>query len=140
MIHSEQLRAFLAFGEAQNFTRAAERLHISQPALHVQIKKLGESLGVPLYARRGRRLELTVAGNTLLAFAREQQERTATLIADLKLERREDVVVLAAGEGTFLYLLGDALKSFQRVGRAQLRVLTRDREAAVAAVQLGEAH
>jgi len=140
MIHSEQLRAFLAFGETLNFTHAAERLHLSQPALHVQIRKLGESLSVPLYVRRGRRLELTLSGRKLLVFAREQQERTDSLIADLKLESRAENVVLAAGEGTFLYLLSDAMKAFQHRERAQLRVLTRDREGALSAVLFGEAH
>jgi LysR family transcriptional regulator, low CO2-responsive transcriptional regulator len=140
MIHSEQLRAFVAFGDAMNFTRAAERLHISQPALHVQIRKLGESLGVALYLRRGRKLELTEAGRKLLAFGRDQHERTETLVADLRLETRDDTVVLAAGEGTFLYLLADAMKAFQRLRPARLRVLTRDRDGALSAVQLGDAH
>lgn len=61
-------------------------------------------------------------------------------MADLKLESRDDTVVLAAGEGTFLYLLGDALRAFQRLKDAKLRILTRDRDAAISAVLLGEAH
>ena len=105
MVNSEWLRAFVAFAEAMNFTHAAERLHISQPALHVQIRKLSESLGVALYARRGRSLELTAAGKKLLAFGREQQEQAATLIADLKLETLDDTVVLAAGEGALSTLM-----------------------------------
>ncbi len=140
MIDSEWLRAFVTFAETMNFTRAAERLHISQPALHVQIRKLGESLGAPLYLRRGRVLELTSQGRKLLAFGREQQERTQQFLADLRPGTAEPTVVLAAGEGTFLNLLSDALRAFQRVKQGNLRVLTRDREQAIAAVQLGEAH
>ena len=140
MIDSEWLRAFVAFAETMNFTRAAERLHISQPALHVQIRKLGESLGAPLYVRRGRVLELTVQGRKLLAFGREQQERTQHFLEELRPGSGEPVVVLAAGEGTFLNLLSDALKAFQRTKQGKLRVLTRDRDQAIAAVQLGEAH
>jgi DNA-binding transcriptional LysR family regulator len=140
MIHSEQLRAFVAFGETLSFTRAAERLHISQPALHVQIRKLSEALRAVLYVRRGRGLELTAAGKQLLAFGRDQAERTSELLADLELQANGTTAVLAAGEGTFLYLLADALRAFQREPKRMLRVLTRDRDAAVAAVQLGEAH
>jgi DNA-binding transcriptional LysR family regulator len=48
------LEAFVVFAEKMNFTRAAEELGISQPALHVKVRKLGESLGVSLYRREGR--------------------------------------------------------------------------------------
>jgi LysR family transcriptional regulator, low CO2-responsive transcriptional regulator len=140
MLDSDWLRGFVAFAETLSFTRAAERLHLSQPALHVQVRKLTESLGVPLYVRRGRTLELTAAGKKLLAFGRDQAERTDAMIADLTLQRHDDTVVLAAGEGTFLNLLTEGLRSFLRLKLAKLRVLTRDRDGAVTAVQLGEAH
>ncbi|MGC4090240.1 MAG: LysR family transcriptional regulator [Polyangiaceae bacterium] len=140
MVNSEWLQSFVAFAEGMNFTRAAERRHVSQPALHVQIKKLSEALGVTLYVRRGRSLELTVEGRQLLAFGREQQERTGQLLASLREKEAEDRVVLAAGEGTFLHLLPRALRAFQREEKARLSVLTRDREQAVAAVLSGEAH
>jgi DNA-binding transcriptional LysR family regulator len=68
MINSEWVRAFVTFAETLNFTHAATRLHISQPALHVQIRKLGESLQTPLYVRHGRSLTLTDEGRKVLAF------------------------------------------------------------------------
>jgi DNA-binding transcriptional LysR family regulator len=140
MIDSERLRAFVAFAERLNFTRAAEDLHLSQPALHVQIRKLSESLNVQLYVRRGRGVELTREGRKLLAFGREQAERQAAFIESLKLGDGHENVVLAAGEGTLLYLLKDAIRRYQRAAKAPLKVLTRDREQALAAVELGEAH
>jgi DNA-binding transcriptional LysR family regulator len=140
MIDSEHLRSFVAFAETASFTRAAERLHLSQPALFVQIRKLAESLGTPLYTRRGRALELTAQGKTLLAYGREHSEREQLLLQQLKPGAHDESVVLAAGEGTFLNLLSPALKLFQRSQRARLRVLTRDRDQALSAVQLGEAH
>ena len=140
MIQFEWLRAFAKFAETMNFTRAAEALHISQPALHVQIRKLSETLGVRLYLRRGRILELTAHGRRVLAFAREQQERVEQFVAELDPNGRDESVVLAAGEGTLLNLLSDALRAFQHAKHLKLRVLTRDREQAIAAVQLGEAH
>ncbi len=140
MISSEWLRAFVTFAESMNFTHAAARLHLSQPALHVQIRKLGDSLQATLYVRQGRALLLTEEGRKVLAFGREQLERTGRFVEEFQGIQRAPTVVLAAGEGTFLNLLGPALHAFQRGKHAQLRVLTRDREDAVAAVQLGEAH
>lgn len=140
MIDSEWLRSFVVFGETLSFTHAARRLHISQPALHVQIRKLGESLATPLYGRRGRALELTAQGRKLLAYGREQQERENLLLDELRPGSGDGSVVLAAGEGTIMNLLSPALHAFQRSKAAKLRVLTRDRDQALAAVQLGEAH
>jgi len=140
MVNSEWVRAFVTFAETLNFTHAAARLHISQPALHVQIRKLGESLQAPLYVRRGRSLALTDEGRKVLAFGREQEERTARLVDEVKGTPRDTSVVLAAGEGTFLYLLSEPLRAFQRTKNVRLRVLTLDRERALSSVQLGEAH
>src|SRR6478609_9546032 len=140
MVKAEWVRAFVSFAETLNFTHAAARLHISQPALHVQIRKLGESLQAPLYVRHGRSLTLTAEGRKVLAFGREQEERTAQLIDDVKGTARDTGVVLAAGAGTFMHLLSEPLRSFQRGKHSKLRVLTRDREQALSAVQLGEAH
>ncbi|MBU6951758.1 LysR family transcriptional regulator [Hahella sp. HN01] len=50
---SDWIESFLVFSECMNFTHAAERLHISQPALHVKIKKLSEQLQTPLYRKSG---------------------------------------------------------------------------------------
>lgn len=140
MVNSEWVRAFVTFAETLNFTHAAARLHISQPALHVQIRKLGESLQAPLYVRNGKTLKLTNEGQKVLAFGREQEERVARLLDDVSGRAREASVTLAAGEGTFLHLLSDALRAFKRTKLATLRVLTLDRERALSAVQLGEAH
>jgi LysR family transcriptional regulator, low CO2-responsive transcriptional regulator len=139
-MNTEWLSSFVAFAECLSFTQAARTLHISQPALHVQVQKLADSLGVRLYARRGRTLELTQEGQRLLAFGREQRERIDDFVRDLTQGTGSSCAVLAAGEGTFLYLLPEAIRTFQRSQGVTLRVLTRDRERAVEAVRLGEAH
>ena len=65
-----QLRYFVAVAEELNFSRAAGRMYLSQPALSQQVHKLEQELGVWLFDRTRNRIELTEAGETLLEGAR----------------------------------------------------------------------
>jgi LysR family transcriptional regulator, hydrogen peroxide-inducible genes activator len=65
-----QLRYFVAVAETENFTRAAERSHVSQPSLSQQILKLESEVGHKLFHRLGRRAVLTEAGTAFLERAR----------------------------------------------------------------------
>ena len=72
------LTYFVTVAQEQNFTKAAAKLNLSQPPLSNQIKALEESLGVKLFIRGKRRLQLTEAGNLLLRRARQILELCAS--------------------------------------------------------------
>src|SRR5262245_53887877 len=69
-VEVRHLRAFVAVAEELNFSRAAERLYLSQPALSRQIRMLERLVGCELLRRSTHRVELTVAGEALLDRAR----------------------------------------------------------------------
>src|SRR5689334_4927530 len=71
MFQLRQLRTFVAAAETLSFTRAAERVHLTQPSVTEQIRALEDAVGRPLFARQGNTLALTDAGSKLLARARE---------------------------------------------------------------------
>lgn len=66
----KQLRAFLTVAETGNVTRAAEVLHLVQPAVSRQIRLLEEDIGTPLFDRERHGMVMTEAGQTLLGYAR----------------------------------------------------------------------
>jgi DNA-binding transcriptional LysR family regulator len=69
-VELKHLRSFVAVAQERNFTRAAERLHLAQPALSVHIRQLEERMGVQLVERTTRRVALTPAGEALLERSR----------------------------------------------------------------------
>jgi DNA-binding transcriptional LysR family regulator len=73
----EQLKIFLAVAEHLHFTRAAEAIYITQPAVSAAIQNLEESYGVKLFHRIGRRIEITEAGNLLQVEAQKILDQVA---------------------------------------------------------------
>ncbi|XZQ29951.1 LysR family transcriptional regulator [Rhodobacter capsulatus] len=86
-----QLQVFAAVARHKSYTRAAEELHLTQPAVFTQVKQLEDALGAVLLDRIGKRLFLTEAGQAVLATARETLEgieRLEMQLADLQGLRR----------------------------------------------------
>ena len=107
-----QLRVFEAVARHRNFSRAAEELHLSQPAVSTQIKELASHVGLPLFERLGRNTYLTPAGEELLHCSRSIMQRireTADAVAQLKgvTGGRLNVAVISAGDYFFPRVLAE---------------------------------
>lgn len=108
----DQLRYFLGVAERGNFTRAAEDLQISQPALSRSIQKLEEELGQPVFERKTRSIALTEAGTLLQSRA----QQILSLIEDTQSEITDDGesgrVRIGAIPTVAPYFLPEILKQF----------------------------
>jgi DNA-binding transcriptional LysR family regulator len=101
-----QLEVFLAIAHAQSFSRAAERIHLSQPTLSEHMKELEEELGVPLFVRHSRSVSLTEAGRVFEDYATRVVATLAAgrhAIAELDgLKRGSLVVGASTTPGTYV--------------------------------------
>jgi DNA-binding transcriptional LysR family regulator len=83
MMENFKLRVFRVVADTLNFRRAADELHLTQPAITAQIKSLEEGLGIALFDRIGRDISLTPAGTTLLQYVRQIESITNEATAAL---------------------------------------------------------
>jgi DNA-binding transcriptional LysR family regulator len=134
LLEPDALRSFAAFAEHRNFTTAALALNISQPSLHVKIRKLAAALGTDLYERSGRSLVLTPAGERLATFALDARLRVDDFL--VAAEESTPSLTIAAGRGTFRWVIPDVVRAVSRRGR-KIQVITAGRDAAVAALGSG---
>jgi len=135
------LESFVAVADESSFSRAAERLFVTQPAISKRIAGLEEDLGVALFDRLGRRLTLTEAGSTLLVSARR-------ILSDLNTSREAvrslgDHVAgrlqLATSHHVGIHRLPPVLKAYtQRYPDVELDLLFLDSELATDRVLSGE--
>ena len=79
----QQVRYFVALAETLNFTRAAERCNVTQPALTRAIQQLEHELGGPLFNRERANSHLTELGRLMLPFLRQIWTQTAAAKEDL---------------------------------------------------------
>jgi len=137
----QQLEYFLAAASHRSFSAAAEALHMAQPSLSEQIRRLEAELGSPLFIRGRRGLELTEAGRLLQPHA----ERTLAAAQDAGDSVRE-VRELAAGTATFgtfgnapYYLLSDLVQDFRaRYPHVRIRLIGQNSSEVADAVRDGQ--
>ena len=83
MIENFKLHVFRLVADTLSFSKAAEKLHLSQPAVTSQVRTLEEGLGIALFDRIGRNAKLTPAGTTLLRYVRQIETLTNEAVAAL---------------------------------------------------------
>jgi DNA-binding transcriptional LysR family regulator len=111
-----QLEHFLAVVEERTFTRAAERMCRTQPAISQSIKKLEEEVGTQLFARDLHDVSLTEAGKDLVGYARKMvatRDEAMRHLGGLK-TLRNGALNIAAHESAAVYLLPAPLRSYLR--------------------------
>jgi DNA-binding transcriptional LysR family regulator len=115
-LSSRDLRAFLALLEEGNFTRAAQRVHLSQPAFSALIQSLEDSFGARLFDRTTRRVALTPEGRLLEESARRLLADFDAMVADFQdhAQHRKGRVSIAALPSLAAHWLPDVLAEFHR--------------------------
>jgi DNA-binding transcriptional LysR family regulator len=136
-----ELRTFLAVAEEKSFSAAAQRLHITQPAISKRIQSLENHLGANLFDRIGKRVYLTEAGNLLI----ERAETMLRLAKDTEKEifNLNDTISgrlnLATSHHIGLHRLAPVLKGFsKRYPDVQLDIQFEDSEVAYQMVRSGQ--
>lgn len=115
-----QLRYFLAVAEELHFTRAAEFLHVAQPAVSHQIRLLEEEIGAKLLHRTNRRVQLTPAGSIFRDRALIALEQAARAASDAGMIGRGDAGSVSVGVGSSAVwtILPGLLRRFRRIAPA----------------------
>jgi DNA-binding transcriptional LysR family regulator len=110
------LRYFVAVGEALSFTRAGEKLHLTQPSLTRQVKDLEDELGVRLLERTKQRVSLTAEGRFFLTDAKRVIALTTEIVKSVQRLSRQETPPLNLGYVADLFydLLPATLASFRR--------------------------
>jgi LysR family transcriptional regulator, low CO2-responsive transcriptional regulator len=109
-----QLEHFLAVAEEGNFTRAAERVCRTQPAVSLSVKKLEDVVGARLFTRDAHEVSLTEAGRTLAEYARRMVRMRDEVMRRLAEQRSLDSgnLAVAAHESAAVYLLPGPVRRY----------------------------
>ncbi len=115
-----QLDVFRAVAQNLSFTRAAEQLHLSQPAVSIQVKQLEKTIGLPLFEQFGKSVYLTSAGRELLGYASaviELLEDASVAMDEIKgIQRGKLDISVATTAGSFTTrLLAEFSKRFPAI-------------------------
>jgi LysR family transcriptional regulator, low CO2-responsive transcriptional regulator len=125
-----QLEILLAVHEYGSITAASEVLHLTQPTVSMQLKKMAEAMGMPLYDQVGRKLQFTDAGRAVIASAREIMENLEALemkLADLRGLKAGTLrlAVVTTAKYFIPHLLGDFCQRYPAV-EIELKVANRE--------------
>jgi len=115
-----QLQILVTVAHAGGYTRAAESLHLTQPTVYMQVKKLSDAIGLPLFERLGKQLHLTLAGRKVVAAAEDILDRLVLLrddIIELKGEVKGELRIAAVTTAKYFmpHLLGSFLQTYTEV-------------------------
>ena len=136
------LRAFIAVAELASFRAAAETIHLSQPALSRRIDKLEEALGVRLFDRDTRNVELTAVGRDFARKARALLDDLDSILLGVRdvAANRWGQVTLASIPSTVHYFLPAVLRRYhERFPRIRVRIIDDSANEVLSAVVHGEA-
>jgi len=136
------LRAFIAVAELASFRAAAETIHLSQPALSRRIEKLEDALGVRLFDRDTRNVELTAVGRDFARKARTLLDDLEDILLGVRdvAANRWGQVTLACIPSTAHYFLPSVLRQYhRRFPRIRVRVIDESANEVLSAVAHGEA-
>lgn len=116
MIQNFRIQVFRSVARHLNFSRAAEELLLTQPAVTQQIKALEDELGVPLFDRGGGHISLTPGGSALLPYADRMKELSDEAVAAVAAAYGQQAGGLALGASQTIgqYLLANLLATFLR--------------------------
>ncbi|MGM1048708.1 LysR family transcriptional regulator [Paenibacillus uliginis] len=123
----EELDVFAIVVEQSSINKASKLLNLSQPALSRKISKLEDELGVQLFNRRGKRLELTSIGQLAYTYALEQRQQQLKFMQTLAHYRVEDQITISLGASltTLQTTLPPLVNAFmERHPTAEIKLIT----------------
>jgi len=126
VLENFRIRVFRAVAHHLNFSRAAEELLLTQPAVTQQVKALEDELGVPLFDRSGGRITLTAGGKVLLPLADQMKEISDQAFAAVAETSGEQAGELAVGASQTIaqYLLPNFIAGFIKA-HPRIRIVAR---------------
>ncbi len=114
MLDTDQLRSFLAIVDSGSFTKAAERVHKTQSAVSMHVRRLEEKLGCALFVKQGRGARLTAEGESLIDFARRIIQVEAGAVAALSRKGLRGAARLGIPDDYAETFLAEILARFNR--------------------------
>jgi DNA-binding transcriptional LysR family regulator len=133
----EQLKTFIEVQRQKSFSKAAEKLRITQPAVSAQIRSLEREIGETLFDRKGGKVTFTAAGRVFEPFAEHAldcQRHMMMMVAE-QLRSPRGEVGISAQESTSLYVLPDVFAEFKKYyPRVALKIVRAERARTIEAL------